>query len=70
MFPTGSAKCVNSATKDEGYFKRHNLHGFNRDLFEKVREVPKDWIPKANWLRKEYKKYVTSIKTKKGGKNS
>jgi len=68
MLPTGSRKAAIAAEK-EHYLKNHTTTDYDRSIFEKVKEVPKDWIPKVNWLRKEYRKYVASKQTEKGGKN-
>jgi SAM-dependent methyltransferase len=57
MFPTGSSKGA-CEVESEGYFERVEKEHF---LFEKIKEVPKDWIPKAGYIKKEYKNYIGSF---------
>ncbi len=72
MMPTGRRRGADSAVA-EGYFEGHT-HGdsdrFNQFIiFEKIREVPKDWIPNKGRMREEYKDYVASKQKAEGGKN-
>lgn len=68
MFPTGSNRAVQVARR-EHYFKEYETDTHNRSIFEKIKEVPKDWVPKSQWLKKEYRKYVASKQKEKGGKS-
>lgn len=64
MLPTGSKRVVEEATS-EGYFEKHNFdNSSSRPIFEKIKEVPKGWITKVKWLRKEYREYIGSFKKK------
>jgi SAM-dependent methyltransferase len=61
MLPSGSSGGAEHATR-EGYFKRHLIeqatpHHTTR-LYEKIKEVPKDWISENEHWQEKYEEYM------------